>query len=81
MFIPMPISPTGTMGAVIVQGGGFADRKALFDIAISGPLAVLVLALPICWFGMTGTEITTMDPAQFPPGQAVMVFGNPPLFD
>jgi Zn-dependent protease len=81
MFIPMPISPTGTMGAVIVQGGGFADRKALFDIAISGPLAGLVLALPICWFGMTGTEITTMDPAQFPPGQAVMVFGNPPLFD
>lgn len=51
-FIPFPISPFGTMGAVIVQGAGFADRKKLFDIAISGPLAGLVLALPITWFGL-----------------------------
>ena len=35
-FIPFPISPFGTMGAVIVQQSGTADRKSMFDIAISG---------------------------------------------
>ena len=46
-FIPMPFTPLGTMGAVILQYSGYADRKKLYDIAISGPLAGLVLALPI----------------------------------
>ena len=40
-FIPMPFPPIGTLGAVIVQQRGAGDRKALFDIAISGPLAGL----------------------------------------
>ena len=48
----MPISPFGTMGAVIVQGAGVADRKQMFDIAITGPLAGLVFALPITYFGL-----------------------------
>lgn len=51
-FIPMPFVPFGTMGAVIVQGAGFADRRKLFDIAVSGPLAGLVVALPVTWFGI-----------------------------
>ena len=45
-FIPFPITPFGTMGAVIIQGAGVADRKSMFDIAISGPLAGLVFAMP-----------------------------------
>lgn len=52
LFIPMPLAFTGTMGAVIVQGGGFANRRALFDIAVSGPLAGLVVAIPVAWFGV-----------------------------
>ncbi len=71
-FIPMPISPLGTLGAVIVQGRGVADRKQMFDIAISGPLAGLVLALPIAYFGMQETEKVT-----FQPGQDTLVFGDP----
>ncbi|MBT4865197.1 MAG: site-2 protease family protein [Planctomycetaceae bacterium] len=55
-FIPMPISPLGTMGAVIVQGRGVADRRQMFDIAIAGPLAGLVLALPIVWFGLVDSK-------------------------
>jgi len=51
-FIPMPISPIGTMGAVISMEGSSADRKELFDIGISGPLAGLVVALPLVWFGI-----------------------------
>jgi len=57
LFIPMPAAITGTMGAVILQGAGFANRKALFDIAVSGPLAGLVLALPIAWFGVQQAKI------------------------
>ena len=57
-FIPLPISPFGTMGAVIVQQGGVADRKSMFDIAISGPLAGLVLALPIAYWGILKSHVS-----------------------
>jgi hypothetical protein len=40
-FIPMPLSPIGTMGAVIVMQPGRGNRRTLFDIAVSGPLARL----------------------------------------
>lgn len=51
-FIPMPISPIGTMGAVIGMAGSEADRKQMFDIGISGPLAGLVLAVPMTVIGV-----------------------------
>jgi membrane-associated protease RseP (regulator of RpoE activity) len=57
MFIPMPFGPTGTLGAVIFQEPGVANRKSLFDIAISGPLAGLVVALPLNWWGIRHAEI------------------------
>ncbi|MBI1309718.1 site-2 protease family protein [bacterium] len=73
LFIPMP-SLFGTMGAVILQGGGFANRKALFDIAISGPLAGLVVALPIAWFGITQSTVEAL-----PENARTLVFGDPLL--
>lgn len=74
-FIPMTFSPLGTMGAVIVQQGGVADRKALFDIAISGPLAGLVLALPLACYGIAHATIVDL-----PRNQEVFLFGDPLLF-
>lgn len=71
-FIPMPINPLGTMGAVIVQAAGFANRKALFDIAISGPLAGLLLALPITYWGLTQSEYKP-----FPDQPGTLIFGDP----
>ncbi len=57
-FIPMPFTPLGTFGAVIVRQGGREDRKVLFDIAIAGPLAGLVVAIPVCIYGaMTAVEV------------------------
>lgn len=52
LFIPFPISPIGTCGAVILMDGKQADRKQIFDIGIAGPLAGLVLAIPIALAGM-----------------------------
>ena len=51
-FIPVPIAPIGTMGAVIGMQGSQANRKELFDIGLSGPIAGLVVAIPILYFGV-----------------------------
>ena len=51
-FIPIPFGPLGTMGAVIGMQGSTADRKQMFDIGISGPLAGLVVIIPITWMGI-----------------------------
>ncbi|MCH2129744.1 MAG: site-2 protease family protein [Pirellulaceae bacterium] len=50
-FIPLPIIPLGTMGAVIGMDGLRANRRELFDIGIAGPLAGLVVAIPVLWIG------------------------------
>ncbi len=63
-FIPMPITPIGTMGAVIGMQGSRADRKALFDIGVSGPLAGLVLAVPIAWYGIVSAPVQNQ-PSEF----------------
>jgi len=61
LFIPMPMSPFGTMGAVILQRGGVANRKQMFDVAVSGPLAGLVFAIPFAYWGvLNSTVITTI---------------------
>ncbi|MFO0977697.1 MAG: site-2 protease family protein [Planctomycetaceae bacterium] len=52
-FIPMPLSVPGTMGAVIFNQPGRATRRQLFDIAVSGPLAGLVVILPVLYYGLT----------------------------
>src|SRR5262249_29056478 len=44
--------PLGTMGAVIAMRGHMGNRKALFDIGITGPLAGLVPALICCVAGL-----------------------------
>lgn len=58
-FIPLPVvSPIGTMGAVIGMDGMRADRREMFDIGIAGPLAGLVVAIPITWIGITQLDYT-----------------------
>src|SRR3954464_10123421 len=49
--IPPPIGIMGTMGAVTPQEAT-ADRKKLIDIGAAGPLAGLVVALPVLWVGL-----------------------------
>jgi membrane-associated protease RseP (regulator of RpoE activity) len=51
-FIPMPITPIGTMGAVIAMEAHVGDRRALFDVGITGPLAGLVPTLVFCILGL-----------------------------
>ncbi|MCA9213093.1 MAG: site-2 protease family protein [Planctomycetales bacterium] len=51
-FIPFPLNPMGTMGAVIAMDGRQGDRRQVFDIGIAGPLAGLVVAIPILVYGV-----------------------------
>jgi membrane-associated protease RseP (regulator of RpoE activity) len=52
-FIPLPlVSPFGTMGAIIRMRGAIATRRALLDIGAAGPLAGLLLALPLYAWGV-----------------------------
>jgi membrane-associated protease RseP (regulator of RpoE activity) len=57
-FIPMPlVNPFGTMGAVIAMRGRIKSKNALLDIGASGPLAGLVVALPVLWYGLATSEV------------------------
>jgi membrane-associated protease RseP (regulator of RpoE activity) len=51
-FIPLPLPPMGTMGAIIRMRSPIPSRKVLFDIGIAGPLLGLVFALPILTLGL-----------------------------
>ena len=61
-FIPLPISPIGTMGAVIAMDSRIANRKQIFDIGLAGPLAGLVVAVPIMWIGVQRMEFAPKGP-------------------
>ena len=74
IFIPLPIALTGTMGAIIGMEGSRASRKQLFDIGISGPIAGLLVALPIIWFG-----ILTAHPIAS--ASELLPLGKPLVFD
>ncbi len=58
-FLPFPANPLGTLGAVIGMEGAIADRKQIFDIGIAGPLAGLVAAVPIAYYGVAQLDLTT----------------------
>ena len=58
-FIPVP-SFIGTFGALISMRGRIPNRKALFDIGVSGPLAGLGAAIVVAVIGLH------LDPVQVP---------------
>ncbi len=72
-FIPMPLNLLGTMGAVIVMGAGRANRRALFDIGLTGPLAGLLVTLPLLIYGVATAEAVEGRP------QGVLTIGDPLL--
>ena len=56
-FIPMPLPPMGTMGAVIVQRAPMRNRKAIFDIGVAGPLGGLIVAIPLLILGLSLSKV------------------------
>jgi membrane-associated protease RseP (regulator of RpoE activity) len=65
-FIPVPPVPPfllGTLGAVIRLRGAIRDRRALFDMAVAGPLAGLVVAVPVYVLGLKLSSVVRVSPA------------------
>ena len=61
-FIPLPIlSPFGTMGAVIRMRSVIPTRRALLDIGASGPLAGMVVAVPLYAWGVAHSQLIPLD--------------------
>ena len=56
-FIPFPLPPFGTMGAAIRLKSPVKNRKALFDVGAAGPLAGLVVAIPILIIGLSMSPV------------------------
>ncbi len=50
-FIPFP-SMIGTMGAIIKHRGPIPNRKALFDVGVSGPLIGLLVSIIVTVIGL-----------------------------
>ena len=73
IFLPFPFNPIGTLGAVIGMEGMNADRRQIFDIGIAGPLAGMIVAIPLAVIGISQLDLTTR-----PGGQ--LAFECPLLF-
>lgn len=56
-FVPLPISPIGTMGAVIGMDSNRANRREMFDIGLAGPLAGLLVAVPVMCLGIAQLDL------------------------
>jgi membrane-associated protease RseP (regulator of RpoE activity) len=55
-FIPVPFG-LGTFGAFIQLKSPVQDRKALFDVGLAGPLAGLVVAVPLMIVGLLQSPV------------------------
>ena len=78
-FIPVPLPPFGTFGALIRMKSATPSRRALFDVAISGPLAGLAASLVFLTIGLFLS--TPVAPSAVAPVAAPrIVFGEPLVF-
>ena len=67
-FIPFPLSSIGTMGAFINMKELPRNRKILLDIGVAGPLAGMVIAIPVLLYGLSISKV----------GPLPSVLSNPP---
>ncbi len=73
-FIPFP-TIIGTLGAIIKHRGPIPNRRALFDVGVSGPLVGVLASLIAIVIGL---KIPLLPKELSGP---VIVLGTPPLFD
>lgn len=71
-FIPVPFG-LGTFGAFIRMRGLPADRRALFDVAAAGPLAGLVVAVPLLWWGLGHSTVVQAAEGGTYPGSSALL--------
>jgi membrane-associated protease RseP (regulator of RpoE activity) len=78
-FIPFPFSPFGTMGAFIQLKEPPKNKRILLDIGIAGPLAGLVVAVPLLFLGLYLSQVDNL-PLFLNRGQVISLEGNSLLY-
>lgn len=61
-FIPLPFSILGTMGAFIQMQAVPKNKRILFDIGVAGPIAGLIVAIPVLLYGLSLSTLGTIEP-------------------
>jgi len=56
-LIPFPLSPFGTMGAVIRMKDIAPNKRAMLLIGAAGPLAGLAVAIPVLLYGLSRSQV------------------------
>ncbi|MGQ9494027.1 MAG: site-2 protease family protein [Anaerolineae bacterium] len=56
-FIPMPLNFFGTMGAIIRTRAPMRNRRQVLAIGAAGPLAGLIVAIPVLVFGLLRSQV------------------------
>jgi membrane-associated protease RseP (regulator of RpoE activity) len=79
-FIPLPIpdflgNVLGTLGAVIRMKGHMPNRRVMLDIGAAGPLAGLIVTIPVLVLGLSMSHIKPL-----PLDQAYQMEGNSLLY-
>lgn len=78
-FIPLPVPPFGTMGAVINMKEQPKNRRHLLDIGLAGPLSGLMVAIPVLILGLYLSQVETI-PTSIPQGMGLQLEGNSLLY-
>lgn len=73
-FIPVPFA-LGTLGAFIRLREPIRDRRKLFDVGAAGPLAGLLVALPLLWVGLQNSELNYWSGRVFLEGNSLLYWG------
>ena len=71
-FIPFPLPPLGTMGAAILMKGIPKNKRILFDIGVAGPLAGMVIAIPVLFLGLSLSKLSIVAPGSAMEGNSLI---------
>ncbi len=78
-FLPFPFSPFGTLGAFIQLKQPPKNKRILHDIGIAGPLAGLIVAIPVLLVGLSLSKVETI-PTFVSAGEGFQFEGNSLLY-
>jgi membrane-associated protease RseP (regulator of RpoE activity) len=72
-FIPLPPFLTlGTLGAVIRMRSPIRDRKKLFDVGAAGPVAGMIVAIPLLAIGLSLSDVGPIPPDSSIEGNSIL---------
>jgi len=73
-FLPLPKLGFGTLGAVIAMRDRIRSREALLDVGASGPIAGMLVAVPVLFWGIAHSPVLISVPPYEQEGQSLIYF-------